>query len=134
MKIKIKITPDSKRVLALDEMPAVKEIMRCFNTDADSSIGEFELGIAARIASNSNENFTYYDVQAEISKNCRAYNAYNDNSGDLDIWITFKAFNPYSGFYEVGIYLTDIWQSDGENSAEILSHMFVRKYKWVPEA
>lgn len=128
MKIKIKITPDSKRVLTLEEMPTVKEILSDFQENPDS-LGEFELGVAARIAARQNGNFSYYDVQAEISKNARVWNAYNDHSGKLDIWITFKAFDPCYGFYVIGCYLSDIWSSTGENGEEIRERMFVREYK-----
>ena len=130
MKIKVKLTPKSKEILTLAEMPVVKEILNDF-AENPYSLGEFELGVAARIAARQNGNFSYYDVQAEISKNARIWNAYNDNSRDLDIWITFKAFDPFTGFYEIGCYLTDIWQSTGENGAEIRGRMFIREYKEV---
>ena len=46
----------------------------------------------------------------------------------LDIWLTVYAFDPFDGFYNIGVYLSDIWQLSGENADEIKSHMYIEEY------
>ena len=71
---------------------------------------------------------------ASISKNCRVCNVFNDESGNIDIWITVTLYNTYSSengcgvFYMVGAYLSDLWQATADNWEELKSRMHVRKF------
>ena len=123
--MKITVTKDSKRYITLDEAETVKEIIRDFNTP-DENLTDYAK-IAARIASG--ESCEIIKATAEIAKNCRAWNEYSDHSGELDIWIKFTAFSDFKGFYIVGAYLSDIWQSCGDDNAEELrARFYVREF------
>ena len=125
--MKVKITEDSKRVLTLADMPAARKIIK--DLMEDNYIKEYG-GSCARIASGQNESFEILKAEAELCKNCRVWNYYSDDSGNLDVWITFYAFNSYYGFYSIGVYLSDIWQiGSTEANQEVKSHMYIKEYK-----
>ena len=122
--MKAKITKESKKVLCLDDMNAVKEVRTCIEEDKLSNYTQ----TIARIASKTNDVFEIFRADAEIAKNSRIWDAYGD-SKNLDVWITVYAYNSYVGFYEIGCYLTDIWEVTGDNSDQIRNRMFVLEYK-----
>jgi hypothetical protein len=127
--MKVKITEDSKRVLTLADMPAARKIIK--DLMEDNYIKEYG-GSCARIASGQNESFEILKAEAELCKNCRVWNYYSDDSGNLDVLITFYAFNPYYGFYSIEACLSDIWQiGSAEANQEVKSHMYIREYKLV---
>ena len=120
--MKIEITETMKRILTISEMPAVKAMQAEFKAEKF----QWEADKAAYIASGA--SCKVLSVSAEIAKNCRIRNYYgngNENSGDLDIWLHVLAYDRYCGFYDIGAYLSDIWSSNGDNTDEIRSHMFV---------
>lgn len=130
MKMKIKLTEDAKRYITVSEMPAVKKIIADFKEDNEiKSYGQ----TAARAASGKNGNFEILKAEAEIARNARVWNQYSDESGNLDIWLTFYAYDNYYGFYEIGAYLSDIWMADGQRETYELmkSRMYIRKFKEV---
>lgn len=71
---------------------------------------------------------------AYVTKNCHAWNVFGDESGNIDIWIEATLFNSYSSennggvFHMIGAYLSDLWQSTGNNREELKSRMYIRKF------
>ena len=120
--MKIKFGTEQKKIITVAELPEVKKII----SEYSNQIGKFEAEIAARIASGANLEIIKFE--AEISKNHRIWNQYTDESGMLDIWMEVWAFDPYYGFYQIGAYLSDIWQSTGDNADELRNRMYIRKY------
>lgn len=123
--MKIKITQDSLKVIYAGEMPIAKQIIKDFKED--SGLKSYAQ-TAVHIASGEN-GFEILKADAEMLKNCRVSGYYSDDSGELDIWINVYAFNVYSGFYDIGFYLSDIWSYDGENGDKIKSRMYIKHYK-----
>ena len=124
--MKVKITERAKKFLTLEELPVAKQVINDLKEDNElENYGK----IAARIASGTNETFEILKAEAEISHNRRVYDAFCEGSGKIDIWMEFYAYNAYAGFYEIGVYLTDLWNSTGDNSDEIKSHMFILEFK-----
>ena len=122
--MKVNFTDDSKRVITIADVPTAKEII--------NSLKEEDIKELARTASNIAGGCDTYEIlkaEAEIAKNSRIYNYYNDNSNTLDVWLEIYAYSEYKGFYNIGVYLSDLWSLDGENSKEIKRHMFLRVYK-----
>ena len=67
-------------------------------------------------------------ASAKIAQNNRAWNALNEHSGDLDVWINATAYISCADGYEfiiIGVCLSDIWQITYENAPEIASHMYI---------
>lgn len=130
--MKINISKNSKKVITLDDMPVVKQIIKDFKDD-EITLKEYGLR-TARIASGAyGFDFEILKASAEIAKNQRIYNQFCDNSKNLDVWFNFYAFNNYYGFYEIGAYLSDLWQSDGteETYKYIRSNMYINHYKRI---
>lgn len=126
--MKIQINEESKKVLTLSEMPIVKKIIKDFKEDGNDLNWELE------ILKNIFGADEIIKSTASISKNCRAYNVFNDESENIDIWIKATLYNHYSSendggvFYMVGAYLSDLWQATADNWEELKSRMFVRKF------
>lgn len=129
-KVKIRLTENSKRIINMMEKPIVDEMIKAMQRDeTDKSISDpYMLGIAMSCITSYNGDWKFYDIEAEIAKNNRIYNYYTENSADFDVWISFKAFDEYSGFYIVHCYLSDIFSVSEENKSEIRRHMYVREY------
>ena len=123
--MKVKFTAEAKKFVTVAEVPQVKKIIEEMRED-DGLKGYAEM--AARVASGSNESFEILKAEAEISKNRRAFDNYGEGSGTLDIWLTVYAFNTYKGFYNIGVYLSDLWQLSGDNAEEIRNHMYIEEY------
>lgn len=126
--MKVKFTAEAKKYITVAEAPHVKKIMAYMKeNESDESLKDYAQ-IAARVASGDWNDFEILKAEAEISKNCRAHDNYHEGSGTLDIWLTIYAYNAYKGFYNIGVYLSDIWQLTGDNGEEIRSHMYIAEY------
>lgn len=68
------------------------------------------------------EKFEIFRPKATIAGNSRVNDNFFDGSGHMDIYIEFLAFNHYRGAYEVGAYLTDIWQDDQNIKYMAITH------------
>lgn len=121
--MKVAFTKEAKKYITLEEAPKARQIIE--------ECKEYDLAdlaqTAARIAGGQ-DSYEILKATAEIAKNARVYDLYGDDSGTLDVWLEIYAFNKYIGFYDIGVYLSDIWQLDGENAAEIKKHMYLREY------
>lgn len=123
--MKVKFTENSKRIVTISEAAAARKIIE--DLKEDDCIKEYGQ-MAAHVASGSG-GFEILKAEAEIAKNTRIYNWYSDDSGNLDVWLHFYAFNSYYGFYEIGIYLTDIHSITGDNQEEIRNRMYINSYQ-----
>ena len=121
--MKIKFAAEQKKIVTVAEMPEVNKMI----ADMKGMDFKWEAEVAARIASRDNGN-EILKIEAEIAKNNRVYDRYTDNSGNLDIWLRVYAFNSWEGFYVVGAYLSDIWESTGKNDEELRGHMYIREF------
>ena len=123
--MKVKFTAEAKKYITVAEMPHVRRIIN--EMREDDSLKDYA-EMAARVASRDWNDFEILKADAEISRNCRAHNNYHEGSGNLDIWLTIYAYNAYKGFYNIGVYLSDIWQLTSDNGEEIRSHMYIAEY------
>lgn len=120
-------TDRSKDIITLSEKPIADGIIEELS---DYSI-EADRQMIARAAAGTNDTFEILKFTAEIAKNSRVWNAYGTNDGEtknLDVWMELYAYNKHVGFYEIGCYLTDIWQITGDNSEEIRNHFYINKF------
>lgn len=126
--MKVKFTAEAKKYITVAEAPHVKKIMAYMKeNESDESLKDYAQ-MAARVASGDWNDFEILKAEAEISKNCRAHDNFHEGSGNLDIWLTIYAYNAYKGFYNIGVYLSDIWNITGDNGEEIRSHMYIAEY------
>lgn len=124
--MKVALTKEAKKFITVAELPIVKQMIAGLKED-ESTVEEYA-AMAARLITGDN-GAEIISATAEIVKNSRIYNQYSEESGNLDVWLNFRAFSNYKDcFIIAGAYLSDIWQLDGENNEEIKSRMYVRKF------
>lgn len=122
--MKVTFPKDYRKWLTLDEFEKAKEIIALYKKGGDfeeETVEDWaEYAVNEALKTNPYDQYAgYYDyfcevitAKAEISKNNRAYNAFGNDSGILDISITTLA-RTSKGYIEVIAYLSDIWQSGG---------------------
>ena len=127
--MKVKFTDTMKDIVTVAEMPAVKKVMRCANEDECTATDLAR--VAARLVFDDNAAMII-EAKARIAKNQRVWDAFDEETRDIDVWIEFTAFSEYrSSFIIAGVYLTDLWQLTTDNADEIKSHMYIRRFKEV---
>ena len=123
--MRVMMTDDSKKIITLAEAPYSRQIIE----DLKEDIG---LQHYARMAANvagGNYNYEILKVTAELSKNPNVWDQYGEGTGMLDVLLKIYAFNRYAGFYEIYVYLSDIWQITADNTDEIRDRMCIDHYK-----
>lgn len=123
--MKVKVTPDMKRIITIDEIPAMNETIAAMKNE---DVHDYAI-IAARLLLGGGADLI--EAQAEICKNSRIWNEHSTDSRDFDIWISFTAYAETQGFVIAGANLSDIWQigANEETNKEIISHMYIRRFK-----
>lgn len=133
--MKVRLEKEYKKYITLAEAPIVREIISSLKEDT-STVEEYA-EMAVRAAYNNKTNdIEILKASAKISKNCRVWNAFTENSEELDVWIEATAYvNHYNNsefgykIIIIGAYLSDIWQISCENYREMASHMYIRRFK-----
>lgn len=125
--MKVTILKEDKRYITLEDAPVVHQIIADMKED-ESTAADY-----AKYAIDAAYDLRAYGIEvlkasAKIAKNARAWNAYNDHSETLDIWINATAYVNGNEFIIIGAYLSDIWQITCDNRKEIASHMYIRKF------
>ncbi len=127
--MKVQITKEAKKWLKVAQMPAVRKIIADCKEEDICDLKEYGQ-MAASLAADGNYNFEILKASAEIAGNCRINDAFFDGSGHLDVYCKFYAFNYFAGFYEIGIYLTDLWKiGSEETNKEVRRNMYITAYK-----
>lgn len=128
--MKVNLTAEMKKFITVAEMPAVKKVMQ-YEKENDEWIVQEWAKMAARLVFDDN-GAKVIEATARIAKNQRVWDAFDEETRDIDVWIEFTAFSEYrSSFIIAGVYLTDLWQLTKDNADEIKSHMYIRQFKEV---
>lgn len=128
--MKVNLTAEMKKFITVAEMPAVKKVMQYEKENDEWTVQEWAK-MAARLVFDD-EATMIIEAKARIAKNQRVWDAFDEETGDIDVWIEFTAFSEYrSSFIIAGVYLTDLWQLTKDNADEIKSHMYIRQFKEV---
>lgn len=128
-KMKVKFTDTMKNIVTVAEMPAVRKVIEAEKNDECTATDLAR--VAARLVFDDNAAMII-EANARIAKNQRVWDAFDEETRDIDVWIEFTAFSEYrSSFIIAGVYLTDLWQLTKDNADEIKSHMYIRRFKEV---
>ena len=130
--MKIRMTDESKHIVAVSEMPAVRKMIEDFKEE-DGLKDYVEMAVHALL--ESVWNIEVLKAQAEIAKNCRIWNRFGDenlSSDQLDVWITgtVRYTCVPDGFAEVGAYISDLWDltGDRQHDSALIPHMYLRNF------
>ena len=128
--MKVNLTAEMKKFITVAEMPAVKKVMQYEKENDEWTVQEWAK-MAARFDLDDN-GAKVIEATARIAKNQRVWDAFDEETRDIDVWIEFTAFSEYrSSFIIAGVYLTDLWQLTKDNADEIKSHMYIRRFEEV---
>ena len=128
--MKVNLTAEMKKFITVAEMPAVKKVMQYEKENDEWTVQEWAK-MAARLVFDDN-GAKVIEATARIAKNQRVWDAFDEETRDIDVWIEFTAFSEYrSSFIIAGVYLTDLWQLTKDNADEIKSHMYIRQFEEV---
>lgn len=128
--MKVNLTAEMKKFITVAEMPAVKKVMQYEKENDEWTVQEWAK-MAARLVFDDN-GAKVIEATARIAKNQRVWDAFDEETRDIDVWIEFTAFSEYhSSFIIAGVYLTDLWQLTKDNADEIKSHMYIRRFEEV---
>lgn len=130
--MKIRMTDESKSIVAVSEMPAVRKMIEDFKEE-DGLKDYVEMAVHALL--KDVWNIEVLKAQAEIAKNCRIWNRFGDEdlcSCQLDVWITgtVRYTGTPDGFAEVGAYISDLWDltGDRQHDSALIPHMYLRNF------
>ena len=128
--MKVNLTAEMKKFITVAERPAVKKVMQYEKENDEWTVQEWAK-MAARLVFDDN-GAKVIEATARIAKNQRVWDAFDEETRDIDVWIEFNAFSEYrSRFIIAGVYLTDLWQLTKDNADEIKSHMYIRRFEEV---
>ena len=100
--MKVLFTAKEKEYFTVAEMPVVREIIEDMK-DGDLNS---DITILSHIIASTGD-VKVFESSATIAKNRRVWNAFSNNSRDIDIWIETTFFDKYYGFY-IGAYDMEI--------------------------
>lgn len=125
--MKIEITEASKIIITLLDLPKVTQIIDMFAERDDEKENEM-LDLANFLADG--HQCEIWQGTAEIAKNNRVWDAYDEGSRDLDVWIDIT-MRTSDAFFEAGAYVTDIWQIGSVDASELRNRMYIREFREV---
>lgn len=137
--MKINFPKDFKRWYTLNDIEEAKNMEKVLFEGYDAGRKyDFKSEIESAVYLVTGVSAEVLQVTAEHAKNARLVDNktyFGEEAGISDVWFSIKALDRYIGFYEIGAYLTDIWQiaygPNYDNREEIKSRFCVREYKAV---
>lgn len=128
--MKIKMHKEYKKIFTICDVERAKEIINELKDDGMTTKEWAEMAVREAIKDKDDFFERIIEATAETAKNCRTWNAYNNDSCDIDVWIEATAETAF-GFVKIGAYLTDIWQT---GAVDYANHMYIRYYREVKTA
>ena len=126
---KISFPDDYKRMFTLSDLNACKKLKESIKNDDGKIDLSWEAVMAVVIGSDNHVgDGQILAAKAEFAKNHRVWNHFCEDSNTMDVWIEVKAFDSCYGFYDIGAYLSDIWQHTYENTEATKYQMYIKHY------
>lgn len=128
--MKVRLTKEAKKWLTLEQAPIAHQIIKG-EKENETIAAEYAEMVIRAVYFGSVWDVEVLKSSASIARNGRVWNLYGDGSGTLDIWIDATVCVNDNEFIIIGAYLSDIWQITGSFDQEIVSHMYIRRFKEV---
>lgn len=112
--MKVTLEKDYRKYYTLEDLDHAKAVIACAKDD-ESKIAEYaEMTVNEVVKDGGDYCVEILKATAHTAKNCRAFDAYGEGTGNMDIWIEAVA-ETTSAFVKIGAYLSDIWMiGDGQ--------------------
>ncbi len=123
--MKVTLQKDYKRLYTVADLDHAHTIIKYMKDDDETAAGYAKYAISEALKGTSDICLNILSATAETTKNCRAWNIYGDDTGNMDVWIEAIA-KTCDGFVEVGAYLTDIWQTGDDYCYK--NKMYIQRY------
>lgn len=123
--MKITFTKEAKEYITFAQETAVRKVIDYMKED--TGIKDY----AKSAVSYAGAYGEILKVEAEIAKNGRVWDRYDEGTEDIDVWLKIKAFDGCLNFYDIGVYLSDLWDISRENEDEIKEKMYIATYRLV---
>lgn len=131
--MKVKLPKEYKQIFTLEDLTRAKDVIRAEKENDENKIeewAEYAVNEALKVGEYCEYCVEVIRATAEVAKNYRAWNAYSEDSKDIDVWISGLA-ETSCGYMEFGAYLSDIWKT---GSTPYRHHMYIvmynRKEEW----
>lgn len=122
--MKVTLEERYKDIYTMNEYEVAKKVIVQEKDDEETAKGWAEYAVKEALKGTGDYLDRVIEATATTAKNCRAWDAYFEGSGNMDVWIKAIA-KTIDGFIEVGACLTDIWQS---GSTPYKDKMFITRY------
>lgn len=125
--MKVKLEKEYRSHYTLDELDMARKVIASEKDDESTAREWAEYAVNEALRNEDGCLLEVIKAEAETAKNCRAFNAYGEGTGKMDVWVSFLA-ETTEGFIKGGAYLSDIWQT---GSVEYKRHMYIRWADWT---
>lgn len=126
--MKVSLEKDYRKYYTLEELDQAKAVIAWEKlNDEETAAGWAEYAAREALKDSTEYPMEVIQASARTAKNRRAWNAFGEETGQMDVWIKCLA-RTTKGFIEVGAYLTDIWQTGAEPYKH---HEYIREYRAV---
>lgn len=125
--MKVTLEQNYKNIYTINDLERAKMVISYEKDDEETAKGWAEYAVNEALKGRDDWCREVIKAEAHTAKNYRAWDAYGDETKDMDIWIDAIA-ETSNGFITVGAYLTDIWQTGSEDYRQ---HMYTRYFKEV---
>ena len=124
--MKVKLQDGYREIYTLKDLDRAKAVI-AYEKEDESSIKDWmEYAANEALKDENGSVIEILKAEAHTAKNCRAWNLYGEETGDMDVWVK-GIVRLYEGVMEIGAYLSDIW---GTGAKEYKHHMYIRKAYW----
>lgn len=122
--MKVTLEKNYKDWYTVSDLERAKEVIRMEKDDEETAAGWAQYAVNEAMKDMSDSFEEILKATARTAKNNRAWNAYGENTWNMDVWIEAIAQTTW-GFLKVGAYLSDIWES---GATDYRDKMYVKYY------
>ena len=126
--MKVKLAECYRSRYTLEDLDRAKRVIAIEREDSETPIGYATYAVNEALRGTSDCLDYVISATAETERNCRVWDAYEEGSADMDVWIDALA-KTWNGFIKVGAYLSDILKTGSESYKD---HLYVKYYKSAP--
>jgi len=125
--MRVKLEKNYKDHYTIGDLERAKAIIAFEKEDEMTIKGWTEYAVGEALKGTDDYFVETLKAEARTAKNYRAWNLYNEESQDMDVWLEATA-ETRKGFIKIGAYLSDIWQTGAIDYAD---KMFIQYFKEV---